>query len=110
MSRRAYPPRRTTEERRTTHEAIYGKGAALPARQFRFAPTGNVSWPSWRKTEEERTATHQAIYGKDAALPERQYRYAPWGRYPNQSLTNTDWKPLAILGGILFFMWLVGRK
>ena len=72
--------------------------------------SGNVSWPAWRKTEEQRRQTHQTIYGKDAVLPERQYRYAPWGRYPNQSLTNTDWKPLAVLGGILFVLWFVGRK
>jgi len=110
MSRRAYPPRRTTEERRQTHEAIYGKGATLPARQYRFAPTGNVSWPAWRKTEEERAVTHQAIYGKEATLPARQYRYAPWGRYPNQSLANIDWVPLLVIGGGIFLIWLLGRK
>ena len=110
MSRRAYPPRRTEEERRITHEALYGKGATLPARQFRFAP-GQVSWPSWRKTEEERKLTHQTIYGKEVALPERQFRYAPWGRYPSQSLTNnTDWTSLLIIGGGLFLIWLLGRK
>jgi len=35
--RRRSPPRRTTAERRRVHEALYGRGAPLPARQYRFA-------------------------------------------------------------------------
>ena len=36
ISRRAYPPRKTEEERRATHEALYGEGAPLPERGYRF--------------------------------------------------------------------------
>ncbi|MBA7490869.1 hypothetical protein ES702_01412 [subsurface metagenome] len=38
LSRRRGAPRRTERERRITHEALYGRGARLPARRYRFAP------------------------------------------------------------------------
>ena len=47
--------RKTEEQRRQTHEAIYGEDAALPERQYRYAPWGrypteslanNIDWTS----------------------------------------------------------------